>query len=498
MSAIFFNLHSFAQEDVVKLVYARTVKNSNVHRNTTKAIGEVHFEHKNSQLYCDSALFFRDQDVVYAYSNVQINQGDTINLYCDSLRYDGKTEISKLMGNVRMRDNTYKLTTDSLEYDGKSSYGKYTNNAIITSIDSDLKLTSVKGYYYANQKAFFFKDSVRVSGESYRMECDTLEFQTPDATAHFHGPTSIFLDSSRVECVAGTYYTNDNYVELWSGAWLFEKTRSLYADSLIYNELTDIGEGFCNVSMYDSTENVRFFSDYLWKSSGNDTLIMRESAKIFQYSESDTLIILADSIFHYEDTAANQRLSIAQHEVGIINGDMRVRCDSAYFSEKDSIIKFHKDPIIWSKETQMTADSIFTVYYDNEFHKMKLYDNCFIASEHDSAHYDQIKGKLMTAYLDSGEISKVHIELNAETLYYLTEKEKDTLGNEFESISGLNRIDCNEIFIYFENSDIQNIAFVEQPTATYYPEDQIPLKDMFLKGFVWRIALRPVSIYEEE
>ena len=147
---------------------------------------------------------------------------------------------------------------------------------------------------------------------------------------------------------------------------------------------------------------------------------------------------------------------------------------------------------------QMMADSIFTVYYDNEFHKMKLYDNCFIASEHDSAHYDQIKGKLMTAYLDSGEISKVHIELNAETLYYLTETDKDTLGNEFKTISGLNRIDCNEIFIYFENSDIQNIAFVEQPTATYYPEDQIPLKDMFLKGFIWRIALRPVSIYGED
>ncbi|MEX1002785.1 MAG: OstA-like protein [Crocinitomicaceae bacterium] len=497
LSALFFPVNLLSQEDIIRLVYAETVKDAEGYTNTTKAIGNVHFEHNKSQLYCDSALFFRDKDLVYAYSNVHINQGDTINLYCDSLRYDGKTKISKLKGNVRMRDNTYKLITDSLEYHGDKSMGFYKNNAVITSIEDELKLTSVKGYYYAGKKAFFFKDSVRVSGEQYRMECDTLEFQTSTSTVHFHGPTDIFLDSSTVHCVAGVYYTQDNFVELWDGAWLYQTNKSLYADSLVYNEKTDIGEGFCNVMLYDSTDNIQFMSDYLWKSRDNDTLLLKESAKIFQFSEKDTLVILADSIFHYQDTAKDQQLFIAENNVAILQVDMRVRCDSAYFSENDSIIKFYYNPIIWNKETQLSADSIFTTYFDNEFHEMKLYSNAFIITEQDSLHYDQIKGKLMTAYLDSGKIQKVHIESNAETLYYVTEESTDSLGNKVKDISGMNRIDCNEIFMYFKSSDVERISFIEQPTATYYPIDQVPANDFFLKGFLWQISRKPTPIFGE-
>jgi lipopolysaccharide export system protein LptA len=497
ISAVFVPTHCLSQDDVVKLVHADTVRDVPMQINVTLAKGKVHFEHNRTNLYCDSALFYRDLDLVYAYSNVHINQGDTINLFCDSLIYDGKTEISKLQGHVRMRDSEYKLVTDSLEYDGKNSFGYYKNHAVITSIENEMKLTSVKGYYYANQKTFFFKDSVRVDGESYQLESDTLEFRTEDNSAHFHGPTKIFMDSSYVDCTAGIYYTDDGLARLWNGAWLYEQDKVLYADSLIYDEPNDIGEGHCNVDLYDSTENVQFLADYLWKSPENDTLILEDNAKIFQFSSADTLILMADSILHYNDSASDFKTSIAESNVGIINGDMTVRCDSAYFSERDSIIKFHFTPILWSQETQMTADSIFATYYDSEFHEMYLYHNAFIATEHDSVHYDQIKGKMMTAWIDSSKIQKVYIESNAETLYYVTEDDKDSLGNDLKNISGLNRIDCNEIYIYFKESEIDNISFIEQPTGTYYSMNMAPRGELFLKGFLWEIGLKPKSPFGE-
>ena len=491
LSAVFVPTTSFAQKEVVKLIFAETVRDVEGKANVTQAIGNVHFEHAKTNLYCDSALFFRDTEIIYAYDNVQNNQGDTINLFCDSLKYYGATKLSKLQGHVRMRDKEYKLVTDSLEYDGNSSVGYYENNAVITSINKDLKLTSVKGYYHANSKAFFFKDSVRVKGETYRIECDTLEFRTANSSAHFHGPTDIFMDSSRVECVAGVYYTQQSLVQLWDGAYLIEKKRVLYADSLIYDEKKDIGEGFCNVDMYDSTETVQFLADYMWKSPNNDTIVLRDAARVIDYSETDTLVLMADTIFQYNDTLTDQKLSIAQSNVGIINGDLRVRCDSAYFSERDSIIKFHYLPIMWSEETQMTADSIFATYYDSKFHEMYLYSNAFIATEHDTDHYDQIKGKMMTAWLDSSKIRKVYINSNAETLYYLSDKETDSLGVELETLTGMNSIDCNEIYIYFVSSEIDKISFIDEPTATYYPMEQIPQNELFLKGFLWKIGLKP-------
>jgi lipopolysaccharide assembly outer membrane protein LptD (OstA) len=215
LSAVFMTNKSYCQdkldkdEEVVRLIYAETVKDADNSVNTTKAIGSVHFEHNETNLYCDSALFFRDQNLIHAYGKVHINQGDTINLFCDSLKYDGNTKISRLQGNVRMRDNAYKLVTDSLEYNGNNSVGKYLRNAVITTIKDDIKLTSVKGYYHANQKTFFFKDSVRVTHPNYSLSSDTLEFRTNTSTAHFHGPTQIFMDSSEVQCNKGIYYTSE-------------------------------------------------------------------------------------------------------------------------------------------------------------------------------------------------------------------------------------------------------------------------------------------------
>lgn len=496
---VLINLTGISQTDdkTVKLVFAETVKDVPGKTNTTQATGHVHFQHNNANLYCDSAIFFRDLNRVHAYGKVHINQGDTINLFCDSLRYDGNTKISKLGGNVRMRDQEYKLVTDSLEYNGNNSVGAYTNFATITTIKDDIKLTSIKGYYHAHPKTFYFKDSVRVSHPNYQLISDTLEFRTATNTAHFHGPTTIKMDSSVVLCSRGIYYTDEQFVELWNGATLVDSNRTFYADSMRYSQKTGVGEGFMNVDLYDSTEQVQFLSNYMWKSAENDTIILQDMARIIQYNEKDTLELLADSIFHVNDSL-DEKTSIAQNEVGIINGDISVRCDSAYFATADSIIKLFKNPIMWSQNTQLSADSILSNYYDNKFHEVYLYHNSFIANEHDSIHYDQIKGKFMTAWIDSNKMQKVKIELNAKTLYF-TEEETPAADSiaPTKKVDGMNDLECNEIMIYFKESEIDRIAFIENPTAVYLPINKVKDSQLFLKGFNWQIGLKPKSIFLE-
>ena len=495
--AIFFPANAWLQEGKIRLVFAETVSAYKNIPNATKAVGNVQFEHNRSKLYCDSAIFFQDQNEVFAYGHVQINQGDTVNLFCDSLKYDGATRISKLMSNVRFRDNEYKLVTDSLEYDGNLSRGHYKNHATISSIDDDLQLTSVKGYYYSGSKTFFFKDSVHVTHSQYEVFSDTLEFRTANTSAHFHGPTVIYMDSAEVHCNRGIYYTEQEYIQLWNGASMLEPGRTLYADSLLYDQKTDIGEGFCNVNLYDSTENVMFLSDYLYKSANNEKITLYDNAHVIQFNDPDTLYLSADTIYNFQDTLSDHRRAVAIQQVEIINGDFFVSCDSAFFNEADSLIKLHKQPVMWADSTQLSADSVHAVYYDKEFHKLLMYENGFITSEKDSLHYDQIKGKFMTAYLDSSKIQRVYIETNAQTLYYVTEDETDTLGNVTKIITGMNKIDCNAIVIYFLNSDIENVAFLDQPTGTYKPIDDVPESELFLKGFLWRIERKPKPIFVE-
>ncbi|MBI3136875.1 MAG: hypothetical protein HYZ14_19525 [Bacteroidetes bacterium] len=497
LSVLFFTGKSIAQDKPLRLIFAETVSDYKGQVNTTKAVGNVQFEYTNTRLFCDSAIFLRVPNLIYAYGHVQINQGDTINLFCDSLLYDGNTNISKLRSNVRFRDNEYKLVTDSLDYNGNLSLGYYKNHAVISSIRDDSKLTSVKGYYYSNTKTFFFKDSVHVANPEYELFSDTLEFRTLSSSAHFHGPTRILLDSSEVNCNRGVYWTDQKLIHLWNGASILEKGRSFYADSLIFNQATDEGEGFCAVRMYDSTENVLFLADYLFKAPDNVKLTLLDNAHVIQFGEKDTLFLSADTIYSFRDTVTEQSSAIAIHAVELINAGIFVACDSAYFSERDSILKLHQAPVMWSQNSQISGDSILATYYNNEFHRLLVYENAFIASEHDSIHYDQIRGKMMTAFMDSSKIQRIFIETNAQTLYYVSETTKDTTGADVKNLSGLNQIDCVNIVVYFSNSAIQNISFNEKPTGTYTPFEDIAEKQLFFKGFLWQIDRKPKPIFLE-
>ena len=352
LSAVFFPKTAFSQtmeEGPIRLVFAEDVTNSASYPNTTVAKGHVEFKNGNNRLFCDSALFFRDTDLIHAYSNVQINQGDTVNLFCDSLKFNGKTNISKLQGNVRFRDSEHLMLTDSLEYNANKSIGTYKNWAKISRINSNLKLTSKKGYYYSTSKTFYFKDSVHLEDDNYELYSDTLEFRTTTNEAHFHGQTTVYMDSTTVNCTKGIYYATDEYVILWNGATFNEPGRYLYADSLIYDQKNDIGEGFCNVNLYDSTENVQFLSDYMLKLSNNEKVKLTDNARIIQFGDPDTLYLRGDTITYYQDTTTQLKTTFIENNVAIITGELFIRSDSAYFSEADSILKLHKDPLMWSR-----------------------------------------------------------------------------------------------------------------------------------------------------
>ncbi len=457
-----------------------------------KVVGNVHFRHENRNVFCDSAIYHEPENWLRAYGHVQINQADTLNLFCDSLYYDGNTNLGILRNNVRFRDSEFKMTTDSLEFDANKSVGYYTNWAKITSINQDLKLTSKKGYYYSGSKTFYFKDSVEVTHPNYNLSADTLEFNTLTETVHFHGPTQISLDSTLVYCKKGFYNTNSEYLNLWNGATIINnETSTLYADSLIYEQQTEIVEGFYNVSVYDSLENVQLKSNYLISNLKSSQYTLKKDARIYKYNPKDTLFLSADTIHQNLDTLSQKTIRIAQNNVVIINQNAVGICDSIYYNEVDSIIKLRKDPMLWQDSTQLSGDSIDIKLNNNSFDEINLHNNSLVISMHDSIHYDQLSGKFITASFKSGDIYKIFIDQNAQTLYYPSEKVKDSTGVEKSVLKGKNQLLCDQIVIYFKKSEVQKIAFIDKPEASFHPLDQIKEKELFLNNFIWKIEDKP-------
>ncbi|MFI5204660.1 MAG: OstA-like protein, partial [Flavobacteriales bacterium] len=81
--------------------------------------GNVEFQHGAVIMYCDSAWFFPKRNYLNAFGHVHVKQGDSLNLYGDSLRYDGNTRIAKLRGNIRMVEKDLRLITDSIDFNVK-------------------------------------------------------------------------------------------------------------------------------------------------------------------------------------------------------------------------------------------------------------------------------------------------------------------------------------------------------------------------------------------
>lgn len=88
-------------------------------------IGSVKLRHDSMYMYCDSALIYEKTNSFEAFSNVRMEQGDTLFIYGDYLFYDGMTQIAQLRENVKMINRNTTLLTDSLNYDRLYNLGYY-------------------------------------------------------------------------------------------------------------------------------------------------------------------------------------------------------------------------------------------------------------------------------------------------------------------------------------------------------------------------------------
>lgn len=113
--------------------------------------GNVSFRHDSSYMYCDSAYFFETTNSLEAFSNVRMEQGDTLFVYGNYLFYDGNTQIAYLRENVRMENGEVTLFTDSLNYERIPDIGYYFEGGLI--VDSLNQLSSFLRTIFSGNEA---------------------------------------------------------------------------------------------------------------------------------------------------------------------------------------------------------------------------------------------------------------------------------------------------------------------------------------------------------
>ncbi len=336
--------------------------------------GNVELRQGDVYMYCDTAII-KDNNVT-AVGHVIIQQGDSLNIFSDSLVYKGDSKIADLFGDVVLENNDQKLFTNRLNYNLNTKVAKYFSGATLT--DDKTQLTSKIGYFYVDEDKAFFKDSVTVVDSLFTLRSDTLEFNTKSKIANFHGPTLISQNDSRIYCESGFYNTTNSDAEflknpqyekdgqkatadiiryvgatkevlLEGNAKIIEEDKIAYADKIRYDEINDISYLEGNAHYEDATQVID--SDKIIYDGKSDVYTTAGRSRLSDPPQ----ILLADNIDYDSDS-----------EMGIASGNVywqdtttniSIVCEQADYNKQEDFIKASGGrPLL---TTLMDGDSMF-------------------------------------------------------------------------------------------------------------------------------------------
>ncbi|MEO1055023.1 MAG: OstA-like protein [Bacteroidota bacterium] len=450
-------------------------------------IGNVIFKHKETLIYCDTAITYRKRsNQLEAFGHVRIEDGDSITITSKKLYYDGNTKDARLRDDVvfnKIGQGT--LYTDFLDYDQPRQQAYYFNGGKL--VDSTNVLTSEKGYYNTVTNVASFKKDVVSTNPDYTLKSDTLQYNTDTKIIFFRAPTEVIDTEGNIFNYAeGIYNTNEKRSDLDKGD---VKTENyiLTGDKM---NLDDIRK------YYTATKNVFLIA------KNNDVIITGEKGvydkktgitKVYENallkkltSTGDTIYMSADTLVSIDSDIDAEKRLLAYPNVKIFKSDLQGKADSMAYHLADSMMYCYIDPVIWTEGNQMTADSISIAIANNTIDKLFMKRNSFVISEDTLANHNQIKGRDMIAFFNEEEIKQVNVYGNGESLYFALD-ETDSY------VMGMNKILCSNMAINFKANDVDNITFYIKPDANFIPPHELKESDKKLKDFVWRESEKPAK-----
>ncbi len=456
--------------------------------------GNVRFKHADALMFCDSAYLYSDQRLD-AFGQVRIQQGDTLEMTGQRLRYKGNERTARLEGDVILRNPDMELTSPSLDYDLRAKTGIYAEGGRIESCTDENVLTSRNGTYYSETRTFIFSRNVRLEHPERIITTDTMHYGTATGIASFFGPTRIrqLADSSELNTTKGTYDTRLEKARFTRRSSILAQGRLLEGDTLYYDRPSGLGRAWGNVSMTDTSGELIVHGKHGSYNDRTDRSMITGRAELIMLMDGDSLFLHGDTLFTRPDvrtdsagSTSTHRRIIARRNVRFFKSDMQGVCDTLVYSDADSLLHMFHRPALWSGNDQITGEHIRITMRDGGPHRLDVMREAFLMSKADSTNFDQVTGNNMVGYFADGILKRILAEGNARTVYFA----RETKDGE-RSLMGVNRADCSRIAVGLADGQVSTVTFMDRPDAVLYPMDKVPQEELRMKGADWRINERP-------
>ena len=453
-----------------------------------RLLGHVVFQHENTTGYCDSAYFYESDNYLIAFGKpVRILIGDSVRLYGKKAYYNGNEKTASIARNVEMVHGTSHLYSDSLIYDLRADVGYYLTGGTMINVDDTL--SSEVGHYYTKTDEVWLRDSVLLRSSSYTMDCDTLLYNTLQETVYFVSRTHMISDENTIYTSSGWYETKSDLATLVGDVELFTSTQTLVADSVYYDRNLRYGIGWNNVVITDTVKGYVLKGNYVEHHELGGYSTATDSNQLILIDNQDSLYLHADTLRILFDSVQEPQRMSAFNRVKFYRHDMQGACDSLAYNIKDSVILMFHNPVMWSGDNQLTADTITFYIKDSVNVIITLIKSGFIVSSvFDETEFNQIKGAKIEGHIVDKQLQTVYVYNNAECVYFITDEDTALLGVNVSATS--------EMKIIFTDNEIDGIVFYNDPDGKIYSDKELPEKDRQLKDFRWLQYYRPETVEE--
>lgn len=479
--------------------------------------GNVKIKQGKTLFYADSAVVNPVTNIFEAFGNIHINDADSVHTYAQYLKYLAKEKQAFLKKRVRLTDGKSTLTTDELEYDVTVKIGTYLKGGKV--VNEKTTLTSTEGYYYGDTRDIIFKRKVRLVNPDYKIDTDTLQYNTDTEITTFTSPTTIRNDKKLVIKTRSGYYDLKNKrAELYKRPVIDDSTYTMTADDMALDSISGLSE-FRGNAVYrgkDSTKGFDMIANNIKTNNKKNSLLATQSPLLLLKQDRDSIYIAADTFYSAKlsdllkiKNVPRVRDSIdftfladstkedstdkyfeAYYNVKIFSDSMQSVGDSLFYALKDSVFRLFKSPVVWAQANQVTGDTIYMYLKNSKPERLYVFKNAMALSQVDSTiYFNQVKGNTINAYFDTtGQIQFLRSKGNSENVYYATDE-----GGHF---IGVNRNSSDVVEIRFADGKAKRVLLINGVDGTMYPMRQVNHEDLKLRNFKWLDNLRPKSRYD--
>lgn len=464
------------------LVYLLSTRKATLHKN-------VELKDSKATVKADKIAYTVKDKQAYLYKNVDLLGNDGTRIVTDKMDYNANTKQVELYKNGKMtRPDSTAIESDRMSYNMQTQLGGYSGGGKLT--NKATVLTSQQADYNGAEKVAHFTENVRLTTPEYTLQTPQLDYDITTEKAQFKGASTITNADGVINANAGTYNAQTNRLELNERTTIDQKQQQLTADQLTYDKATGYTKATGKVVLYDKEQHTTLNSQYLHIYEKDKRALAYNEVLLTQIDGKDTLRLTADTLLTYNlpRTLPDGKIDSVKHilayeHVQIQRTDLLAVCDSMGYTTADSTFRLYRNPIIWSSDYQLYADTVQLVTQNNAAKAIHLQSNAFAANRLQDGVYNQIKAKQIDGYFAAGKIDRLLANGNAESVYFAQDEQ--------QRYSGVNKASAGSINTYFKEGKADKVKYLTQPNAVFYPMKDVRPRDFILRGFEWKEERKP-------